>query len=131
MGTLKVALAQINPTVGDFGGNVGKIRSYIERARAAGAALVAFPELALCGYPPEDLLLRPRFLADSRRCAEELARGCEGITAVVGFADPVDGKVYNAAAVMGEGRLQDVYHPFACHPLPGPPAPVLLSARNR
>lgn len=110
MGILKVALAQINPTVGDFEGNVAKIVHTAEMARAAGAALVAFPEMAVCGYPPEDLLLRPRFLRDSRRAVEEAASGCEGITAVVGFADPVDGKVFNAAAIIRDGSLLDVYH---------------------
>jgi len=110
MDTLRVALAQINPTVGDFEGNVTRILNETARARAAEAALVVFPELAVCGYPPEDLLLRPRFLSDSRLAMERVAAGCEGITAVVGFADPVDGKVYNAAAVVRDGRIEHVYH---------------------
>jgi NAD+ synthase (glutamine-hydrolysing) len=109
MDALRVALAQINPTVGDFDGNVTRILNEIARARAASAALVVFPELSVCGYPPEDLLLRPRFLSDSRLAMERVAAGCEGITAVVGFADPVDGKVYNAAAVVREGRIEGVY----------------------
>jgi NAD+ synthase (glutamine-hydrolysing) len=108
MATLRVALAQINSTVGDFPGNVEKIERAISRAKDAGAALVVLPELAVCGYPPEDLLLRPRFLQDSRHAVEEVARGCRGITAVVGFADPENRGVYNAAAVLRDGRIEDV-----------------------
>ena len=89
MATLRVALAQINSTVGDFPGNIGKIGKAISRAKDAGAALVVFPEMAVCGYPPEDLLLRPRFLQDSRAAVEEVAKGCRGITAAVGFVDHV------------------------------------------
>ncbi len=110
MATLRVALAQINSTVGDFPGNIGKIRKAISRAKDAGAALVVFPEMAVCGYPPEDLLLRPRFLQDSRHAVEEVARGCRGITAVVGFADPRGQGVYNAAAVISGGRIENVCH---------------------
>jgi NAD+ synthase (glutamine-hydrolysing) len=110
MATLRVALAQINSTVGDFPGNIGKIGKAISRAKDAGAALVVFPEMAVCGYPPEDLLLRPRFLQDSRAAVEEVARGCRGITAVVGFADPGSRGVYNAAAVIRDGRIEDVCH---------------------
>jgi len=110
MATLRVALAQINSTVGDFPGNIGKIGKAISRAKDAGAALVVFPEMAVCGYPPEDLLLRPRFLQDSRAAVEEVAKGCRGITAVVGFADPRGQGVYNAAAVISDGRIEDVCH---------------------
>ena len=110
MGTLRVALAQINPTVGDFEGNARKILNEVSRARAAQAALVVFPELAVCGYPPEDLLLRRRFLHDSRRTVERVAAACRGITAVVGFADPGEKGVRNAAAIIRDGRIEDVYH---------------------
>ena len=110
MGTLRVALAQINPTVGDFEGNVERILKEVSRARAAGAALVVFPELSICGYPPEDLLFRPRFLRESRRAVERVAAGCSGIAAVVGFADGLKGKAYNAAAILRDGKIEDVYH---------------------
>jgi len=110
MGTLRVALAQINPTVGDFEGNVRKIQNEVSRARAAQAALVVFPELSVCGYPPEDLLLRRRFLDDSRQAVERVAASCRGITAVVGFADPGERGVRNAAAIIRDGKIEDVYH---------------------
>ena len=110
MGTLRVALAQINPTVGDFEGNVRKIQNEVSRARAAQAALVVFPELSVCGYPPEDLLLRRRFLRDSRQAVERVAAACRGITAVVGFADPEERGVRNGAAIIRDGRIEDVYH---------------------
>jgi NAD+ synthase (glutamine-hydrolysing) len=83
----RVALAQINTTVGDLDGNAAKIREGIERARALGADLVAFPELALTGYPPEDLLLKPQFVADSQARLQELVRCTQGIAAVIGFVD--------------------------------------------
>ncbi len=109
MGTLTIGLAQINPTVGDFRGNVSKIVKFIERARAAGADLAVFPELAVCGYPPEDLLVRPRFLRDSRLALQQVARQCRGIDAVVGFADGEKGRVYNGAAVIADGRIGGIY----------------------
>jgi NAD+ synthase (glutamine-hydrolysing) len=110
MGTLRVALAQINPTVGDFEGNVERILNEVSRARAAKAALVVFPELSVCGYPPEDLLLRRSFLRDSRRAVERVAAACEDIAAVVGFADPVGERVRNAAAIIRNGKIENVYH---------------------
>src|SRR5215212_8174086 len=78
------------------------------RARDRGAALIVFPELALCGYPPEDLLLKPSFLAACRRTLDELAAEIDGIVAVVGFPEHAD-DVYNAAAVVGEGRVVGSY----------------------
>lgn len=110
MGTLRIAMAQINPTVGDLSGNVRKIGRWIERAADAGADIVTFPELALCGYPPEDLLYKGGFLRDCRSALERLAGQCRGPAVVVGFPDFVDGKVYNAAALLNEGKLLDVYH---------------------
>ena len=74
MNTIRVALGQINSTVGDFAGNTARIAAGIERAIDAGADLVAFPELALCGYPPEDLTFNPDFLAANRRALEELVK---------------------------------------------------------
>lgn len=109
MRTLRVGLAQINTTVGDLEGNVAKVLEYVERARDLGVDIVSFPELAVTGYPPEDLLLRPSFVRDNRKALEAVVEGCGGITAVVGFVD-ADGDIYNSAAVIHDGRLADVYH---------------------
>jgi NAD+ synthase (glutamine-hydrolysing) len=110
MKPLRVALAQINTTVGDIRGNAAKVLDYAERARDAGARLVLFPELAITGYPPEDLLLRPSFVAENVAAWRELARAIRGITAVVGFADVDErGRVYNAAGVAAGGRAAGVY----------------------
>src|SRR3972149_6913302 len=106
---LRVGLAQINTTVGDLEGNVAKVLDYVERARELGVDIVSFPELTVTGYPPEDLLLRPSFVRDNREALEAVVNGCGGITAVVGFVD-LDGGIYNAAAVIHDGRLADVYH---------------------
>src|SRR4051794_6209444 len=105
---LRVALAQINPTVGDIQGNARKIRRDIERARDEGAHLVVFPELALTGYPPEDLLLKTHFVDAAGAALDELAREAEGIVALVGFPERRD-DVYNACAVLADGRVQAVY----------------------
>jgi NAD+ synthase (glutamine-hydrolysing) len=116
MCTLRVGLAQINTTVGDLAGNVAKVLLYVERARDLGVDVVSFPELAVTGYPPEDLLLRPSFVRDNLEAVEAVVRGCGGITAVVGFVDlpagrqAPDGGIYNSAAVVHDGRLADVYH---------------------
>src|SRR5207302_9131885 len=107
--SLRVALAQINPTVGDLAGNAQKIRDWMEKARAAGADLVAFPELALTGYPPEDLLLKPSFIRDNLAVLQELVSETRGIAAVIGFVD-LEGDIYNAAALAHEGHLHGVYH---------------------
>ena len=108
-GLLRIALAQINPTVGDLTGNERKILSYLNRARDLGADLVAFPELALTGYPPEDLLLKPSFVEANGACLERIARATAGITAIVGFVDRAD-DLYNAAAVLHAGEVAAVYH---------------------
>jgi NAD+ synthetase len=101
-----IAAAQINCTVGDFPGNSARILEYAERARAAGADLVVTPELSLCGYPPEDLLLRGSFLEDCRRSLEALARRAPGVDLVVGFPEQgSDGRRYNAAALIRQGRI--------------------------
>jgi NAD+ synthase (glutamine-hydrolysing) len=105
---LRVALAQIDCVVGDIDGNAQKIRSYAERARDEGAHLVVFPELALTGYPPEDLLLKTHFVDAAGAALEELAREIEDIVALVGFPERRD-DVYNAAAVLADGRVQAVY----------------------
>ena len=110
MGSFRVALAQVNPTVGDLRGNVRLALEYVEQARAQQADLVALPELALPGYPPEDLLLKPAFIRDNRAALDEVVAASAGIVVVVGFVDAVDGRIYNAAAVAYDGRLVDVYH---------------------
>jgi NAD+ synthase (glutamine-hydrolysing) len=105
---LRVALAQTNPTVGDVAGNAARIRELIARARDEGAALVVFGELALTGYPPEDLLLRTRFLDEAATALGELAREADGIVAIVGYPERAD-DVYNAAAVLADGAVAGVY----------------------
>ncbi len=105
---VRLALAQINPTVGDLPGNAKKVIETIGRARDLGADLVAFPELTLTGYPPEDLLLRPEFLDQNQAAMEEVARSTSGITAVVGFAQR-EGDVYNAAAIAHDGEIVGIY----------------------
>ena len=108
MRSLRVGLAQINVTVGDLKGNVAKILSSVEQARSLGVDLLAFPELAVTGYPPEDLLLRPQFVRDNLDALDTVAKGSAGITLVVGFVD-AENDIYNAAAVIHDGRLVDVY----------------------
>jgi NAD+ synthase (glutamine-hydrolysing) len=104
-----IAAAQIDCTVGDLPGNAARILEYAERARAAGADLVVTPELSLCGYPPEDLLLRDGFLADCRRELEGLAARVRGIALVVGFPERgAEGRRYNAAALIRDGRIAAV-----------------------
>ena len=105
---LRVALAQINTRVGDLEGNVAKIAESIAEARDAGAELVLFPELAITGYPPEDLLLKEHFLQAATEAVSELAAEAEGIVALVGFPERAD-DVHNALAVLAEGELQAVY----------------------
>jgi NAD+ synthase (glutamine-hydrolysing) len=110
-----LALAQINPTVGDVDGNTAKIAAWIDRAREAGAELVIFPELCVPGYPAEDLYLKRHFLAANVKAVEGLAAGlAPGITAIVGFAEPVPGggdyrHAYNSLAVLADGAVQRVY----------------------
>ncbi len=110
MNTIRVALAQINPTVGDLGGNVDLILDYLDRARRAGADIAAFPELALTGYPPEDLLLRPHFVRENRRALERIIEAAGDTIVITGFVDTDGSDIYNAAAVIAGGKLVDVYH---------------------
>jgi NAD+ synthase (glutamine-hydrolysing) len=105
---LRLALCQIDPTVGDLPGNARLIEDGIARARSAGADLVLFGELALTGYPPEDLLLREDFLSDTGAALAEVARAARDITAIVGFPERAEGSVYNAAAVLRWGGVQAV-----------------------
>ncbi|MGN6588364.1 MAG: NAD+ synthase [Solirubrobacterales bacterium] len=111
---MRVALAQINPTVGAIDANAAKVAEWIGRARDEGAELVIFPELCIPGYPAEDLYLKRHFLAANQRAVEELARETTGITALVGFAEPVADHddprhAHNSTAVLADGAVQVVY----------------------
>lgn len=109
MSTIRLALAQLNPTVGAFTANTVRIIEHIERARAAGADIVAFPELCISGYPPEDLLLKPQFVAANLRALDEIIAASQGIVTIVGFVDKtID--THNAAAIICDGELKGVYH---------------------
>ena len=109
MPTLRIALAQINVTVGDLAGNTAKIIDYMGRARDIGADLVAFPELAVTGYPPEDLVFRPQFVSENLDRMRQIASASKGIAAVFGFVDR-DRALRNAAAIARDGKMVGVYH---------------------
>ncbi len=109
MSTLRIALAQIDCTVGDFDGNVARIAGFADRARAAGAHLMVTPELALAGYPPEDLLLRPDFYRAASRALDALAQRTAGIDVVVGHPEACRGDYYNAASLLRGGRIVATY----------------------
>ncbi len=110
---MKIAIAQINCTVGDLAGNVARIAEFAERARAQGAALMLTPELSLCGYPPEDLLLRDDFYRNCDAALQELVARLRGIAVVVGHPRQIDCKRYNAASVIQDGRITATYHKHA------------------
>lgn len=105
---LKLALCQMNPTVGEVAGNERKIAEGLEAARDAGAQIALFPELAVTGYPPEDLLLKEHFLADARAAIDRIAQQTLGIVALVGFPERAD-DVYNACAVLADGSVRGIY----------------------
>ncbi|MGH7207135.1 MAG: NAD+ synthase [Nitrospiraceae bacterium] len=121
----RIAMVQMNPTVGDLEGNVRRITTWLREARKAKADLAVFPELAITGYPPEDLLLKPRFLEDNRRALEEIVRACRDLATVVGYVGQGGGshpksahpmvvpagrhELYNAAAVIADQRLVTTY----------------------
>jgi NAD+ synthase (glutamine-hydrolysing) len=106
---LRVGLAQINTTVGDFAGNTAKIIDMIDRTRALGVDLLCFPEMAITGYPPEDLLLRYDFIEANLRALDQVIEHSRGLTTITGFVDLQD-DLYNAGAVAADGRLVGVYH---------------------
>ena len=125
MRTFRIAMVQMNPTVGDLDGNVRRIMTWLREAKKAKPDLVAFPELAITGYPPEDLLLKPQFVADNRRALNEVVRACRDCVAVVGYvgqgglSDQKEGaasvlpagrhELYNAAAVIAGTRIATSY----------------------
>ena len=124
MSTIRLAMAQINPTVGDLQDNTSKIIEYIDRSRDQKADIVAFPELAITGYPPEDLVLKPQFVRDNMECVGRISAASDGIAAIFGYLDnspnsvqdddydftPAATRVYNAAGLAYGGRLAGVYH---------------------
>ncbi|MBN2077212.1 MAG: NAD+ synthase [Dehalococcoidales bacterium] len=109
MHRLRVGIAQINTTVGDFAGNADKILKVIEESRSSGVDLLTFPELAICGYPPEDLLFKPSFISENLRTLEKIIKASSGITVIAGFVDSSD-DIFNAAAIIHDGNLTGVYH---------------------
>ena len=109
MPLLRIAQAQINPRVGDLHGNVELVSGFISKAKELGADLVTFPELAITGYPPEDLLMKPRFLQDTETALQRLARSAQGVVVLVGYAQMNDGQVCNAAAVLHQGKVAGSY----------------------
>jgi NAD+ synthase (glutamine-hydrolysing) len=107
---VKIALGQINPTVGDFSGNAAKIIQFAQQAKNAGAGLILFPELAVCGYPPRDLVERPLFVERNRTTTEQIAAETKGISVICGLVTPAhaeSGKsVMNSAALLRDGRIE-------------------------
>src|SRR5205809_7658627 len=106
---LRLAMAQINVVVGDVEGNAQKIIEWVDRARDADADIVTFPELALTGYPPEDLLLKPQFIDSNLSALETVIGRTHDITAIIGFVDWQD-DIFNAAAVAQNGKIVTTYH---------------------
>jgi NAD+ synthase/NAD+ synthase (glutamine-hydrolysing) len=106
---VKIALGQINPTVGDFSGNAGKIVEFARRAQASGAGLILFPELSVCGYPPRDLVERPSFVARNRESVERIAAETRGIAVICGLVTPAESEtgksVMNSAALLQDGKV--------------------------
>src|SRR5450759_3541099 len=105
----RIALAQIDVTVGDLGGNAAACIEAIGRARQAGAQLVLLPELAITGYPPEDLLAKDHFVDDTRDALDRVAEAAVGIRVMVGFVEREDDELFNAAAICEGGVVEQVY----------------------
>jgi NAD+ synthase (glutamine-hydrolysing) len=108
---IRFGIAQINSIVGDLSGNTVKIMQSIDEAKSLGVDLLTFPELAITGYPPEDLLLKPQFIRQNKECLDKIIEHSSGIAIVVGFVDS-DADIYNAAAVLYNQNLVGVYHKF-------------------
>ena len=109
MHSIRIGMAQINSTVGDLSGNTKKIIRFIEEAKSRGVDLLTFPELAITGYPPEDLLLKPQFIKQNKENLSEIINHSSDIAVVVGFVDS-NNDIYNAAALLYDNRLVGVYH---------------------
>ncbi len=106
---LRIALAQINARVGDIEGNLNKVLRYLSSAKDSGVDILCFPELSITGYPPEDLLLKPNFINDSIDAVQEVRRAAKNITVILGYPDRKE-DIYNAAAIIHDKKLIDVYH---------------------
>jgi NAD+ synthase (glutamine-hydrolysing) len=109
MRKLRIGMSQINTTVGDFAGNTRKIIEAIATARPLGVDLIIFPELAVCGYPPEDLLFKPQFIEENLKSLEKIIKQTSDLAAIVGFVD-AKSDIYNAAAIINDGKLVSIYH---------------------
>ena len=107
---LRVALAQMNPTVGDLAGNTARIIDYIQQARQQAADLLVFPELAITGYPPEDLVLLPSFVTDNLQCLQKISSHVDSLAAVVGFVDRRGSSLFNGAALLANRSVVEIYH---------------------
>ena len=107
---MRVALAQFNASVGDIKSNVNRMQDLSIKAFELGADIVVFPEMSICGYPPEDLLLKKQFIDDNRLAVEYLAKNCPDITIITGFAEANEKGYYNSLAVLQEGRIRKIYH---------------------
>lgn len=107
---MKIALAQMNPIVGNFEKNYQKINSWIQKAKHQKVDLIIFPEMALLGYPPEDLLLKPGFIRENRNWMHALIQDVGDISVVVGFVDQIEGRLYNAAGFIHDHQLKEIYH---------------------
>lgn len=109
MKTIRLAICQINPTVGDFTGNVQKILDFLDKASAFCPEIIAFPELAITGYPPEDLLMKPQFIEDNLKALDTITKRIQDSIVIIGFVDKkID--IYNAAAIIHQGKIVDIYH---------------------
>lgn len=110
---IRIALVQINTIVGDLAGNSQKIIEKMRESEEAGAQFIVFPELTITGYPPEDLLLKPRFIIDNKAYLQDIAKQTNEVPVVLGFVDDEDGNIYNAAAVLHRGKVAATYHKIA------------------
>ena len=107
---MKIAVAQINPNVGDITGNYQKIVEGIEKAKAQHADLVVFPEMCVPGYPPKDLLLKKNLVEENKSFIDTIAAHSSNISVIVGFVDVKEGNLYNAAAIMSDTKIIQIYH---------------------
>jgi len=110
--TIRVSHAQIDTTVGDIKGNFKKIVEYIEKAEEERVDIISFPELTITGYPPEDLLLKPKFIDENLKMLSKVEKKVGEIIAVIGFVDRKNGKLFNSAAVIYKGKIYGIYHKF-------------------